>query len=392
MDKAQILKNIFDNDTLGLLVLKPKTKQPNADDRLIASFLEVVEFYEENDREPKQCKDIQESKLFYVLDGIKADETKKNYLKQFDDYGLLETDTKQIVEAKQYNSINDILSDDSFGLLNIDNSIFTLTHVKPNDEREQTDFVARRKPCKDFSKYEPLFKQCHKDLKDGNRKYTKFSEDDIKQGIFFVVDGMLAYVAETYKITRGKHSKLDGRIKCIFENGTESNLLFRSLGKALYKNGQSVTELLNNTNLIINHINSNDVESGYIYILKTKSTNTQIQAIPNLYKIGFATTTVEERIKNASQDPTYLMAEVQIIASYKCYNLNPQKFENLIHTFFNKVCLSIDIFDGKGKRHTPREWFSVPLNMVEKAVELLISGDIIKYKYDDEREIIISLN
>jgi hypothetical protein len=107
-----------------------------------------------------------------------------------------------------------------------------------------------------------------------------------------------------------------------------------------------------------------------------------------LYKIGFSTTPVEERIKNATQDPTYLMAEVQLIASYKCYNLNPQKFENLIHTFFGKVCLAIDIFDNKQKRHTPREWFSVPLNIVEDAIQLLISGDIVKHKYDDEKEVI----
>ncbi len=388
MTKEQILKNIFDNDTLGLLTLKPKPVQRNADDRLVASFQEITNFYEEYNREPKQGKDIQESQLYYVLKGLRDNQAKKNYLKQYDDYGLLDIANPPVSEIppKEYNSIDDIFSDDSLGLLSDEHSIFTLTNVKPPEEREQADFVARRKPCKDFSKFEPLFKQCQIDLKEGNRRFIKFSEDDIKQGSYFVVDGILAYVSETYEISKDKHSKLDGRIRCIFENGTESNLLLRSLGKALYKNGQSVTDLLNNTNLIVNPINSEDLESGYIYILKSKSTEAQIKAVPNLFKIGFSTTPVEERIKNATLEPTYLMSDVAIVETYKCYNLNPQKFENIVHSFFGKVCLSIDIYDLKRVRHTPREWFSVPLPIIQQAIELIIAGEISKYRYDEEGE------
>ncbi len=394
MTKEQLLKNIFENDPLGLLIVKPKTNQRNAEERLVAGFQAIIDFYEENSREPEFSKiNIQECQLFYELKALRLNSEKCKALKDYDSYGLLDTNA-EVIESitpiheikKEITSIDDILNDDAFGILNTDDSIFEIKHISTDKEREKTDFIAKRKPCKDFNKYEPLFIQCQKDLKSGNRKLIKFSEDDIKQGIFFVVDGMLAYVAETFEIVRGKHSKLDGRIHCIFENGTESNLLFRSLGKALYKNGQSVTELLNDTRLIIQHVNADDLETGFIYILKSNSTNPTIKSVPNLYKIGFSTTPVEERIKNAALEPTYLMADVQIIATYKCYNINPQKFENFIHNFFGKVCLSIDIYDSNKNRHIPREWFSVPLNIIDETIHLIIADEIKGYKYNDEQE------
>jgi len=391
MTRDEILKQIFEEDTFGLLNLKPKTTQRNANDRLLASFQLIIDFYETNSREPEKVADIQECDLFYKLNGLRENAEKKAYLKEFDEYGLLDLPpiTEPIPEPKEYKTIDDILHDDDFGLLDADDSIYTLKHVSSADDRTKTDFVARRKPCKDFSKYEALFKQCQKDLKEGNRRFVKFSEDDIKEGSFFVVDGMLAYVSEVYEISKDKHSKLDGRIRCIFENGTESNLLFRSLGKALYKNGQSITQLLNKEDLIISHINSDDKETGYIYILKSKSTKPEIREVPNLYKIGFSTTPVDERIKNALQEPTYLMSEVALLASYKCYNLSPQRFEYLVHSFFGKVCLSLDVYDAKGNRHTPREWFSVPYNIIEQTIALIIKGEISNYRYDEEREVIV---
>ncbi|MBK7040941.1 MAG: hypothetical protein IPH46_10890 [Bacteroidetes bacterium] len=245
MTKEQILKNIFDNDPFGLLALKPRTSQRNADERLLSSFQLIVDFYEENSREPEFNKiDIQECNMYYELKSLRQNTEKCKALKDADIYGLLEQSISPTVEmqtptiqspAKEINSIADILNDDPFGVLDSDDSIFNIKHITENNEREKTDFLARRKACKDFSKYEPLFIQCQKDLKAAIRNLIKFSEDDIKPGSFFVVDGMLAYVAALDNITRGKHSKLDGRIYCIFENGTESNLLFRSLGKALYK-------------------------------------------------------------------------------------------------------------------------------------------------------------
>ena len=388
MDKRQILNDIFNNDPFGLLVLKPKTTQRNADERLITRFQTVVDFYEENSREPELVKDIHESTLYYELQGLRKHEEKKRALKDYDVYGLLEVSPleKAPPEIKEYKNVSDIITDDPLGILDSDDSIFKIVNVSKEKEREKTDFMARRKPCKDFANFESLFKACHSNIKNGERRLIPFKEEHIRKGSFFVVDGILAYVDKADQIKLVKHSKRDGRIRCIFDNGTESNLYYRSLGKALYKNGESVTDLINNDELILSTVNEDDVASGYIYILKSKSKNPEIQSIPNLYKIGYSTTSVEERIKNAARDATYLMADVKIVTTYKCYNLTTQVFEKIIHTFFGSACLAIDVHDGKRVRKSPREWFTVPLKVIEEVVPLIINGEIVKFRYDDEKE------
>lgn len=389
MTKEQQLKNIFDNDPFDLLKIVTKPKQtPN--DRLLGKFAAIMQFYVDNSRLPEYSKiNIQECELFYELEALKTNVEKCKVLSPYDEYDLLEFDNSS--QTKSYISIDDIFKDDTLGILNIEASIFDLKNVKPNSEREKADFTAKRTPCKDFELYEPLFRQCQLEIKSGARQIIKFNEDHIKQGSFFIVDGMLAYVEKTEYITRGKHSKLDGRIYCIFDNGTMSNLLFRSLGKALYKNGNSVTEVIEKASKVEPIIQNEDEHTGYIYILKSKSKNPDIKAIPNLYKIGFSTTEVEDRIKNATKEPTYLMAEVQIVSTYKCYNLDAQKFENLIHSFFGNSCLDIDIHDNSGSRHKPQEWFSIPLPAIEQAIELIMENNLKKFVYDYEREIIIKL-
>jgi len=126
-------------------------------------------------------------------------------------------------------------------------------------------------------------------------------------------------------------------------------------------------------------------------VLQSKSSDERIRNIENLYKIGFSKIPVAERIKNAEQEPTYLLAPVKIIAIYQCYNLNPQKLELLLHSFFCKVCLNLDIYDKNRNRHIPREWFVVPLNVVEKTIVLIINGEIVNYKYNEVLEEIVKI-
>lgn len=200
--------------------------------------------------------------------------------------------------------------------------------------------------------------------------------------------GILLYVAQVGKKFNEK-GKVNARLRCIFDNGTESDMLLRSLSAELYKDGRRVAE--NEDKLLggLRVISDDDNETGFIYILKSLSSDPNIQNIPNLYKIGYSNIPVEERIKNAEQELTYLRAPVRIVSTFQCYNLNPQKFEQLVHNFFGKTCLNFDIFDEKGNRHTPREWFIVPLEIIEEAIEFIISGEIVDYRYDREREIIV---
>ena len=387
------LSDIFDDDPFGLLNVKPVNPIRTADDRLIASFEEINSFFEANNKEPGQSGGIQEHQLYARLKGIRENQEKVSMLHQYDRFGLLN------YHAKEIHSIDDILNDDTFGFLDDTTGLYDLKNVKAAHDRQSTDFVARRKPCRDFDKYEDMFKAVQKDLSSNKRRLIPFKQEDLKQGEFYVHNGVLLFIEhidfieEKQEFKSGSRVRKDGRTRIIFENGTESNMLYRSIYKQLLANGKSITENIDHAaeELIENfsQVNEDDVEAGYIYVLRSKSTKEEIRSIQNLYKIGYSKTTVEDRIKNASCDPTYLMADVKIVTAFKCYNLNPQKFEQLVHNFFGAACLDVDVFDSAGKRCVPREWFIVPLPVIEQALELIVNGEIVKYRYDLLNEKII---
>lgn len=389
MDKDEILNNIFEDDPFGFLNSKPANLPArNEDERLVASFQEINDFYEKNNRSPIYGGGIQEHQLYARLMSLRKNFVKREILKPYDKFGLLN------FEVKIIQSFDEIFNDDDLGILNTDSEgLFDLKHINKVDERASADFVARRKPCKDFDKYEQQFKNVQKDLKINKRKLIAFNENQIQEGAFLIMDGVLLLVENLVNIKTDKFGKRDGRTRIIFENGTESNMLFRSLGKGLFANGQSVTHNADAVNERFlepfSSISDQDEEAGYIYILKSKSDKQEIKEIQNLFKIGFSRTSVEDRVSNAIQEPTYLMADVRIVMTYKCYNMNPQKFEQLIHNFFGNSCLNIDVFDKDGNRYTPREWFIAPVGIIDQAIHLITSGDIVKYKYDSTNEEII---
>lgn len=390
------LQDIFNDDPFGLLNVKPASSPArNEDERLVASFQELNDFYEKNNREPEQGGGIQEHQLFSRLKSLRENPLKIVMLRDHDKYALLN------YEQKQINSLGDILNDDTLGLLDDDSEgLFEFKHIKKQDERASADFVARRRRCKDFNKYASVFKDVQKDLSNSKRKLIQFKEENLRAGDFYVHNGILLllehvdFVEDIQEFKSGSRVRKDGRTRVIFENGTESNMLYRSLYKALLANGKAVSENIDKVNESFiekfSNITDEDEEAGFIYILKSKSEKQEIREIQHLYKIGFSKIAVEERIKNAIQEPTYLMADVRIVIVFKCYNMNPQKLELLLHNFFGSACLNIDVFDKEGNRHTPREWFIAPLDIIEEAIHLIISGDIVKYSYDSTNEQIIA--
>jgi len=387
MSKKKTLEDIFNDDEFGILDSKPiNSNIKTEDERLIESFQEINAFFEKNNREP-EAANVTEFKLLSRLKALRKDAKKVEILRPYDSHNLLNT-------KEEVKSVADILNDDDLGILGTDEtlSIFKLKNVPSYTERAESDFTARRKAMKDkdFLPYETQFKKVHIELREGKRKLKEFKdvEQNLNSGNYYVLDGVLLFLENDgiEKRQLGDSSRNDGRTTIIFENGTKSNMYYRSLSKSLYNNGSTVsdtdkeseTELFKNANIV----KEEDSETGWIYILKSKSTNKDISSIKDLYKIGYSTVPIIERIKNASKEPTYLMADVAIEASYKTYNINAQKFELLIHRFFSEVCLNIDINDDKGRRITPREWFAVPLPVIDKAISLILSGEIVKYKYD----------
>lgn len=404
MDKDKVLDEIFNDDPFGLLNVKPKVSNVRtADERLIASFEEINKFVEQNGEEPKATTNTSEFMLYARLKGLRKDAVKVEQLKEYDIYNLLpavEVDqisegTAEYAKPKEIASIDDLLGDDSLGILDTDTEgLFDFKHTPKDYERAQADFVARRKPCKDFDKYEHLFIEVQNELAAGKRKLIDFKQGNLKEGAYYVHNGILFYL-EKIDISRREHYRddgtrvrEDGRTRCVFENGTESNMLKRSVEKILYANGRVVTENIDKVNEGFTDqfgvITEEDEEAGYIYVLKSKSKDEKIASVQNLYKIGYSKTEVEERIKNAEKQPTYLMAPVTIMGVWKGYNMNPQKLEQLLHNFFGNSCLNVDVFDDKGIRHTPQEWFIAPIEVIEQAIELIINGKIVNYKFDAE--------
>lgn len=390
MDKS--LDDIFNDDDFGLLESQQKQSFIRTDeDRLIDSFEEINHFFEKNKREPSTSS-MSEYTLSARLKGFKANERNKSILKAFDRFNLLGK-----VELK-IETLDDILGDDDLGLLNDegDSSIFEFKYTPKEGSRESADYIAQRKAIsdKDFQKYEQMFKQVHKELKEGKRKLLNFTnaEDNLIEGNFYLVDGLLCYleVSKAEKVVKenksGDRVRLEGRTVTVFENGTISNMLFRSLGKAIQKNGKIVTNtdegMYNQLQENFNSVQEEDVQSGWIYVLRSKSEKPEIKNLENLFKVGFSKNPVHERIKNANKEATYLFADVDVVASYNCYSLNVHSFESLIHRFFAEACLDIDLYDKSGNRYIPREWFVVPLNIIDEVIQLLLNGNIVNYKYD----------
>jgi hypothetical protein len=277
-------------------------------------------------------------------------------------------------------SIDDLMEGDDLDLLGDDSGLLDVSDLPVRRQVYDTD-AARRRKAEDFEQFEPLFKQKHAELREGTSNLLPYpGMTRIVPGAFFVLNGVMLFIAEVgeteYKKSTVRENKRE-RLRCIFENGTESSMYRQSLAIRLSdEDGQILVQTE------IPEILTDDEASGYIYVLRSRSNDPQITGIKDLHKIGFSRGPVEKRIKNAEKSPTYLMAPVDVVATYRVYNLRTSALENLLHRVFAEVRLAITQIDRKGRDYDPSEWFVVPLNVIDQAIELIISGDIVGYVYD----------
>lgn len=390
--KKDKLSEIFESDLLGLLAVDEPKAAPSSpqDSKLIDSFQEISDFYETNQRCPELGDDIGEYRLASRLAAIKKDPKKVKTLLPYDYYNLLESEETKSV------SVEELISDDPLGLLDGDDetdSIYTLSHVKPS-ERLRPDYIAHRKVCKDFDLYEEAFQQIHDDLEHGRRRLVEFKEGDLHEGCYYVLRGVVLYLEQNLAVKQkieyksGAKVRREGRTRCIFDNGTESSMLYRSLGKALKLDGFCISDLIEQKEGSVS-IDASDVQNGYIYVLRSLSRAPQIRSIRNLYKIGYCSGDVTTRIKNAVHEPTYLMNDVEVVLTVRCYNLDVPYLEASIHSFFSNVNVYFEVRDDEGIMHYPKEWFTVPLNIIEEAIPLIVDKKIDCYRYDKNLQMII---
>lgn len=361
------------------------------EERIIAGFEEIQRFTDEHGRAPQhgEDRDIFERLYAVRLDRLRALEECRSLLAPLDRQGLLSNaeDDAPAMPAEEMDA--DALMAELAGAAGA-SEITELRHVRSTAEKRAAEEIANREPCPDFERFKPLFEQVRIDLDSGVRTTRQFVKDagflkaDIIEGQFFILGGQVAYVAEVGETFRAPNGETDARLRVVYSNGTESNLLRRSLQRALYKDeaGRRITEPSAGP-LFAGESDDEDIASGTIYVLRSKSDHPLVTANRDvLHKIGVTGGDITRRLANARLDPTFLMAEVEVVATYTLYNINRVKLENLVHRIFAPAQLDIEIKDRFGNPVVPREWFLVPRFVVDDAVERIKDGTITDYIYD----------
>jgi hypothetical protein len=384
LDDLDVLREELD----GFAQPEKKGGRSARDERIIAGFEEIQRFYDQHGRAPQhgEDRDIFERLYAVRLDRLRALAECRALLAPLDRQGLL------IVYEQIDSTPLDLMDDDELlaelaELTGVDGAsdITELRHVRTNAEKHAAEEIANRQKCADFDRFKPLFEKVQKEIESGVRKTRPFElKAEIRPGSWFIVGGQKAYVAEMAEIFQNAQKRTDARLRVIFDNGTESNLLMRSLQRALHKDdaGRRITDPSAGP-LFGDENEEDDLASGTIYVLRSKSDLPAVAANRYiLYKIGVTGGDVGKRIANAKLDPTFLMADVEIVKTYELYNINRIKIENLIHRIFDAARLDITIKDRFGQPVIPREWFLVTLFAIDDAVEHIRDGTITGYVYD----------
>jgi len=372
---------------------KAKSSSP-LQDRVIAGFEEINRFVDEHERIPQNIegRDIFERLYAVRLKEIRKLEVSSELLSEIDSHGLLliEDDSDQMLDE-------DLDEDDLLAELETDfgeTELSQLTHVRSSAEKRAAEEIANRTICQDFDQFAPLFKSVQADIKSGMRPVVPFGKDaKVEQGDFFIVDGLTAYVADAgEEFKKEGLDRTDARLRVIFSNKTESDLLRTSLRRALYKDDASrrVARDLEGS-LFGNMLDQGDVETGVIYVLRSLSEEPFIAENRELiHKIGVTGGSLEKRIANAQYEATYLLAGVEVVREFKLVGINRKKLEKLLDDFFSAARLDIEIPDRFGKLVRPREWFLVPLAVIDETIQRIREGTITNFVYDREAATLVT--
>jgi hypothetical protein len=386
------MSDLSDDDLLDALgveaaPIKAGSRTPR-EERIIAGFEDILRFYETHGRAPQhgEAQDIFERLYAVRLDRLRALPEANDLLKAIDTPGLLNATAHALHAPVEHLDDEALLAELGVGGgEGAAADITVLRNVSSHEERRAAEEMAHRTACKDFEQFKPLFEQGERELKDGARQSRLFGKDaSVATGDFFVLGGQVVYVAETGETIRATNGETDARLRVIYSNGTESNLLRRSLQRALYKDetGRRLV-LLDAGPLFGETMEAGDVESGTIYVLRSLSSHPYVAAHRELvHKIGVTGGKVETRIANAALEATYLLADVEIVATYKLAGINRTKLENLFHRIFAPAQIDLIIQDRFGRPVRPREWFLVPLHVIDEAVKHVVEGSIAGMSYD----------
>ena len=364
-----------------------KDGRPASEERIIAGFEEIQRFTEKHGRAPQhgEDRDIFERLYAVRLDRLRTLPDCRALLEPMDHQGLLTGVLTIAASSDDALDVDDLAAElaDFAGA----DDITVLRHVRTSAEKRAAKEVADRKPCGDFKTFRPLFERVQEEVKTGMRQSQPIEAGRraIEAGDFFVLDGLTLYVAEVGEPLKVTAREVDRRLRLIFSNGTESNLLLRSLQRAFYDDpaARRLASPESGQLSIGGEFETDDVESGTIYVLRSLSDHPYVAQHRNIiHKVGVTGGRVEARIANAENEATYLLAKVEVVATYKLAGINRIRMEKLFHRLFASARLNITISDRFGHPVQPEEWFLVPLFVIDEAVTRIKDGSITDYVYD----------
>ena len=410
MARISIEDALRDADILDILGPVRKKAQAGPADPWETLASDCLSFFCEHGALPSPAGSISEKRLARRLEGALRDPQGRAALERIEDDGF----RSALASAEQGDeeegapvSIDAFLaSDDAREILG--GGIFDLEHVSPSTPRPTEDpgYVGRRVRCNDFARFEPIFDAVRSDVRSGNQELTVLPKADrrghvgagsaIREGNVFSLDGLLVYVASVEDAPSGDRE--EARLRLIFDNGTQSDVLLGSFAKALRQDrrarwlrpappgplfGTAVRE-------DYAHMQSDPADyapvSGHIYLLKSLSDDPAIAPHRStLYKIGCTRGEVDRRIVGAETQPTYLCAPVEVVAEFRLHGLDPFKVEKLLHRFFSDAQLDITLRDRWGNPYQPREWFILSPSVVKEAIEAISAGTLPSLRYDGRR-------
>lgn len=372
---AEISESDFDELDEAYGEKEKEGGRPPREERVLAGFEEIQRFVDQHGRPPRDQEgaDIFERLYAVRLESLRRKPDCRAILQPLDTAGLLGPPVDEKEDPVDLSELDTLVGTDS---------VTTLKHVRSIEEKRAAEEVAHRQRVEDFAPFNAMFEVVQKELASGVRSTRRYGGTlkELAVGRFYVLNGQKAYIDAMGVPFENEQGKQDARLRVVFDNGTESNLLMRSFQKALQQD--EAGRCFDDTDLgpLFGEERS---QSGTIYVLRTKSDRPELATHRNvLHKIGVTGGSVETRVANAKLEPTYLLADVEIVATYTLYNINRTRLETLLHRLFSAARLNIEITDRFGNPVRPEEWFLVPLSVINEAVKLLEDGSIVDYVYD----------
>jgi len=368
---------------------EPKRALTPLQERIIAGFEDIQRFVAEHGHLPRHGddRDIFERLYAVRLDRLRSLPEARELLASLDRDGLLDGNGPAAVAPQE-------LGDDALlaelGITpGAPDDITQLRHVAPRAEKRAAEEIANREKCEDFETFKPQIERVQADLAKGAREakavdQTEVTLEEVRPGNFFIVAGQMALIADTSDAFVTEYERKDRRVRVIYDNGTEATMLARSFQKALYRDetARRITALSAGP-LFGDVAEPDDLASGTIYVLRSKSAHPYVAEHRELiHKIGVTGQSVAHRVANARNDPTFLLADVEVVAEYQLFNINRSKMEGLIHKALAAARLDLAAGDRFGRTVQPREWFLIPFQAIDDLTSKISDGSVTQVRYD----------